>query len=109
VSPQTEYTRCIPSRSVEKKDGGSLVREGIKVSGLVSKRDRLKKVGEAAFENSSLFLGTFRFPTPNFCNVLPYFSKSRWITHLQISHEARLNAYLLNDTKNEKYISCIRL
>jgi hypothetical protein len=38
-----------------------------------------------------------------FRTELPYFPKPRWITHLQISHGARYNSYLLNGTKSEHF------
>lgn len=38
---------------------------------------------------------------------VPSFSKSRWITHLQISHETKPTIDLLLDTNNKLFICCI--
>jgi hypothetical protein len=47
---------------------------------------------------------------PNFlCKGLLYFPTPRWTTYLQISHEARCNSYLSDDTKNELFPCFVRL
>lgn len=42
------------------------------------------------------------------CKKLPYFSKPRWITHLQISQEAIDNAYLSDVRTTFACVVCFR-
>jgi hypothetical protein len=54
-------------------------------------------------------LKTRRFWTPIFPNGLPYLSKPRWITHLQILWETRCYPCQSNFTKKDQLMCCMRL
>jgi hypothetical protein len=56
--------------------------------------------GISEFENSWLFFRNSSVLNSNFFVELSHFSKSRWVTLLQISQKARYYPYLSNDTKN---------
>jgi hypothetical protein len=67
----------------------------------------LKKWGSRHLKIMTL-LETPRFSAPTFWKEVPYFSKPREITLLQIPHEGRYTLYLSNDIKNEDFYCCMR-